>query len=243
MPFYYVANLPKNALTRASETFVSWHHLQKENAALRANQLALTTQLQQLNSLINENNELRALFHAANTDQHSNSRSLVSEIIALNTDPFDQQFILDKGSKDGVYVGQPVLDNDGVVGQVIDVTALGSKVLSISSIRSNIPVVDTRSGIRAIAKGEGYTGNLALTYVPFTSDVQAGDTFVTSGLGFKFPGGYTVGVVKSVDKLSTEKFAVIKLEPKTALNKVKFVILIWPKQNKIMQEVKDLLNK
>jgi rod shape-determining protein MreC len=228
-------------VTWTSERLVSWHHLLQENTELRAEQLIFNARLQQLDAVIRENNELRTLFNSANTDQHENVHSLVSEIVSVNTDPFDQQFIIDKGTKAGVYIGQPVVDANGVVGQVIDATALGSKILSLTSTRSAIPVVDNRSGVRAIARGEGYTGDLVLVFVPFTSDIQAGDVFVTSGLGLKFPMGYRVGTVKSAERLSTEKFAMIKLEPAAKLDTVKFVLLIWPKLSKVAEDAKALL--
>ena len=100
--------------------------------------------------------------------------------------------VLDKGKRDGVYVGQPVLDADGLMGQVIEVGSTSSRVLLVTDITHAVPVRVIRNGVRAIVEGSGKQNQLNLRQVSFTTDIKVGDVLVTSGLGGRFPEGYPV---------------------------------------------------
>ena len=131
----------------------------------------------------------------------------------MDTEPFINQIVLDKGSRDGVHIGQPVLDANGVMGQVIQVGPLTSRVLLVNDPHSGVAVQNARNGVRAIAGGDSYSGKLRLVYVSKTADIKVGDTFITSGLGDRYPEGYPVGNVVTVVKDPTHQFATIYLQP------------------------------
>ncbi|MCK4609030.1 MAG: rod shape-determining protein MreC, partial [Gammaproteobacteria bacterium] len=157
-PVQYLVSWPIEFCDWVDDYFVSKHHLLRDNAALRANQLLLQAKVQMLVALEKENASLRALLSSAS---HLKAKLLAAQILAVNADPLDQQVVLDKGKKQGVYIGQPVLDANGVMGQVIAVGPMTSRVLLVSSTRSAVPVEDSRSGIRTIAVGQE-PGNLQL---------------------------------------------------------------------------------
>jgi rod shape-determining protein MreC len=228
-PIQYSVNIPAKTIGVVADYFTSRHNLLNENARLKEQNLLLETQIQQLNSLENENGQLRELLNAAKTQPYNNDKVSVAQILTINSNPFDQEIVLDKGKNDGVYLGQPVVDADGLVGQIITVDSLTSRALLISSVRSAVPIENTRNNVRAIATGEGSSDTLSLLYVPNTVDIQVGDLFTTSGLGMKFPKGYFVGKVISVDHPTNDRFAVIKLTPSAKFNTISQVLLIWPK--------------
>jgi rod shape-determining protein MreC len=153
---------------------------------------------------------------------------LVAQLLAVATDPFVKQVVLDKGHKDKVFVGQPVLDAYGVMGQVIQVGPLTSRVLLISDSHSGVPVQVARNGVRAIAVGDAYTGKLRLMNVQHTVDIRPGDVLITSGLGQNYPEGYPVGQVTHVSKDPGLQFVTIAVEPAAHLDRSRGVLLVWP---------------
>lgn len=238
-PVQYLVSLPVEFAVWVDNYFTTQHNLLKENNELRAKQLLLEAKAQRFAALEKENASLRALL--SSSAHVTDGKVLVAQILAVNANPFDQQVVLDKGKGHGVYIGQPVVDANGVVGQVIEVGVLTSRVLLISSSRSAIPIQDSRSGVRAVAIGDGYSGNLRLIYVPDTSDVRVGDLLMTSGLGLKFSAGYPVGIVTDVTYPTDQAFARINVTPSAALNRSRQVLLIWPEQNKFSGEIKKML--
>jgi rod shape-determining protein MreC len=239
-PVQYLVNMPIEFSAWLDDYLTMQHNLLKENDELRANQLLLEAKVQRFIALEKENARLRGLLSSA---AHVDGQVLVAQILAVNANPFDQQVVLDKGKRHGVYIGQPVLDASGVVGQVIAVGLFTSRVLLITSSRSAVPIQDIRSGIRAVAIGDGYSGNLHLMYVPDTVDIRVGDLLMTSGLGLKFSAGYPVGIVTDVTYPTDQSFAKIIVTPNAELNRSRQVLLIWPTQSKLAKNVRQILRK
>jgi rod shape-determining protein MreC len=207
------------------KTTVSTHDdLVSENLNLKAEQLLLKAKLQRLNAIETENNYLKALFQSSKQIQ---GKALIAELLAVSTEPFVNQVVLNKGTRDSVYVGQPVLDATGIMGQVIIAGPITSRVLLINDPRSGIAVQSVRNGMRAIAVGDSYSGKLKLMYVPNTADVTVGDAFMTSGLGDRYPEGYPVGKVISVTKDPARQFAEVILQASARLESSRQVLLIW----------------
>jgi rod shape-determining protein MreC len=205
----------------------------KENLDLKAEQLLLKAQMQRLLALESENNQLKALLRSSTEVQ---GKVLVAEILSIDTDPFVNQVVLDKGIRESIFIGQPVLDANGVMGQIIQVGPMTSRMLLVNDPHSGVPVQVTRNGVRAIAVGDAYTGKLRLANVPQTADIKAGDLLLTSGLGEHYPEGYPVGQVTSVVKDPGLQFATILVEPSAKLDRSREVLLVWP--NKTVQAKK-----
>jgi rod shape-determining protein MreC len=230
-PIQYSVNVPSKTLDLLTNYLISRHYLLGENTKLQEQQFLLEAQIQQLRSLENENLQLRKLLNASKLPPYDNSHKvLVAQILTINSNPFDQEIVLDKGKNDGVYIGQPIIDAGGLVGQIIAVSPISSRALLVTSTSSAIPTENTRNGVRAITSGDGAIDTLSLIYTPNTADIQIGDLFTTSGLGVKFPKGYNVGKVISIEHPVNDRFAAIKLSPSAKLNTLNQVLLIWPKQ-------------
>lgn len=228
LPLQYLVDWPMQIVHWASMSFSAQQDLLEENARLRARQLLLQAKLQRLLALERENAQLRELLSSTS---RLSGKAVVAQLLAVDVDPYMQQMVLDKGEHDGVFVGQPVLDAYGVMGQVIAVGPYTSQVMLITDTRSAIPSQDNRNGIRAIVAGTGYTNELALLNTPDTTDIQVGDVLVTSGLGGTFPFGYPVGKVTSVNKSSGERFAIITVEPSAHIDRARQVLLVWPEED------------
>lgn len=224
-PIQYLVSYPIQLIDNMRNIVSTHDSLVKENLDLKAEQLLLKAQVQRLLSIESENNQLKALLSTSATVQ---GKVLIAQIMATDTDPFINQVTVDKGSHDGLFVGQPVLDANGVMGQVIQVGPLTSKVLLVNDSHSGVPVRIARNGIRAIAVGDNYSGRLRLANVPETVDIKQGDILVTSGLGEHYPEGYPLGKVTSVSKDPGLQFATILVEPSAHLDRSRQVLLVWP---------------
>jgi rod shape-determining protein MreC len=231
-PLQSIVNWPVQWIGHLETAFSSHDQLVKENLDLKAEQLLMKAQMQRWMALETENNQLKALLRSSTQVQ---GKVLVARLLSIATDPFVNQVTIDKSSRDNLFVGQPVLDANGVMGQVIHVGPLSSKVLLINDPHSGVPVQITRNGVRAIAVGDAYTGKLRLANVPQTTDIRVGDVLITSGLGENYPEGYPVGQVTSVIKDPGLQFMTIAVEPSARLDRSREVLLVWP--NKIVQYV------
>jgi rod shape-determining protein MreC len=228
LPLQHVVNFPIQFLDQLHKSFSSHLVLEQENAELKAEQLMLNAEVQRLLTVEAENARLKNLLESAAQQQH---RKLVAEIMAVNLNPFADEVTLNKGSRDEVYVGQPVIDAYGILGQVVEVSPTTSRVMLISDKRSAVPVQSSRNGVRAIAVGKGSLGSLMLTHVPETIDIQVGDLFISSGLAQRFPIGYPVGEVVRVEQNTQAFFNQIEIKPMAQLNVARHVVLLWPTFN------------
>jgi len=152
---------------------------------------------------------------------------MVTQVISTGTDPYTDQVVIDKGSVNGVYEGQPVISDKGVVGQVVAVGQLTSRVLLICDASHALPIQVLRNDIRVIAAGNGCSEDLQLEHLPGNTDIRVGDVLVTSGLGGRFPEGYPVGVVSSVKVDTQRAYTVIQARPTAGLQRLRYLLLLW----------------
>jgi len=223
-PLQFVAGLPFTTSRWLAETTNSRQTLISDNRELREQNLRLLAELQKYESLQAENMRLRDLLDSS---FKIGDRVLVAELSAVDLDPYKQQVIINKGSASGVFSGQPVLDAQAVMGQVIGTTPFSSTVLLITDTSHALPVQVLRNGLRTIAVGTGRIDELKLPYLPTNSDIVEGDLLVTSGLGGKFPPGYPVATVTRIDRSPDEPFSNVQAEPRAHLDRSREVLLVW----------------
>lgn len=223
-PFYWLADLPVRLWDGVTQQFSSRSELLAENEKLKAESLLMQRRLQKLAALTEQNVRLRELLNsAALVDE----RVLVGELIGVDPNPFTHRILIDKGERDGVFLGQPVLDARGLMGQVVEVMPYTARVLLLTDTTHSIPVQVNRNGLRAIAVGTGNPESLELRHVADTADVKEGDLLVSSGMGQRFPSGYPVAVVKEVIHDSGQPFAIVRAVPTAALNRTRYMLLVF----------------
>ncbi len=142
--------------------------------------------------------------------------------------PNQLQIVIDKGTGAGVYVGQAVLDSEGLFGQVVSVDRFTAHVLLLTDRLHALPVEVNRTGVRGIAAGTGQVDQLRLEDIPTTADVREGDLMVSSGLGGRFPRGYPVGKVTSVLIEPGAATSVVVAQPTAQLDRSRHVLLVFP---------------
>jgi len=223
-PFYWLADLPVRTWQRATEQISSSSSLVAENEKLKAEALLMQRRLQKLAMLTEQNVRLRELLNSAAL---VDDKVIVSELIGLDPNPFTHRILIDKGERDGVFLGQPVLDASGLMGQVVEVMPYAARVLLLTDVTHSIPVQVNRNGLRAIAVGTGSPEYLELRHVAETADIKVGDLLVSSGLGQRFPSGYPVAQVTEVVRGSGQPFLIVRAAPTAMLNRSRYLLLVF----------------
>jgi rod shape-determining protein MreC len=224
-PIQSLASLPSDVTDWFGEYFQDRKTLQEKNSALETTNLLNHMRIQKMQALERENMRLRELLGSSFRLQE---RVLVAELLTIDLDPFSQQVLIDKGQRSGVFVGQPVLDATGVMGQVTEVTPFSSRVVLLTDPGHGIPVQVNRNGLRAVATGRGLSDILQLEHLPHNADVRVGDLLVTSGLGGRFPSGYPIGAVVSISYPQGKAFADIRVKPAANIESSREVLLVLP---------------
>ncbi|HCH33592.1 MAG TPA: rod shape-determining protein MreC [Oceanospirillaceae bacterium] len=222
-PVQWLVDVPQRSWTWLDERLQARDELIAENKQLRAQALLAERRVQKLASLTVENFRLRDLL---NSGERLDEKVMVSELIGTNSDPFVHQIIINNGFDSNVFVGQPVLDATGVMGQVTSTSAFTSRVLLITDADHAIPVQVNRNGLRSVAYGRGHYDYLELEDLADTADIEVGDILVSSGLGLRFPKGYPVAEVIEVRHLAGQDFAKILAKPTAQLSRSRHLLLI-----------------
>ncbi|WP_085611328.1 MULTISPECIES: rod shape-determining protein MreC [unclassified Pseudomonas] len=224
MDAYWITDLPGRLWEGIASQFGSRTELVAENEKLKSENLLLQGRMQKLAALTEQNVRLRELL---NSSALVNEKVEVAELIGMDPNPFTHRIIINKGERDGVVLGQPVLDARGLMGQVVELMPYTSRVLLLTDSTHSIPVQVNRNGLRAIASGTGNPERLELRHVADTADIKEGDLLVSSGLGQRFPAGYPVATVKEVIHDSGQPFAIVRAVPTAALNRSRYLLLVF----------------
>ena len=222
IPVQYVADFPHRGTAAVVDFFSTRIQLMHRNTELERRLLLSQAESARADALQSENDRLRELF---NSRPRLPDDVLIAELIAVNMDPTRQEIVVDKGTADGVAVGQAVIDSGGVFGQVVEATPFTSRVLLVTDPMHSIPVEVVRSDVRTIASGGGQGPHL-LDNISVTTDIAVGDMLVSSGLGRRFPFGYPLGVVELIDSDPAQPYAQVTWVPSAGLDRSRLVLVV-----------------
>lgn len=226
-PLQIAAEMPGDAAEYLQQYFNRGELINK-NKALSQKVLLLRGQLQKLAALQAENERIRALLASASSlDQNV----LIARILSVSPDPYRQYVKLNKGSMDGVFVGQALIDAHGIMGQVTDVTPLDARAILISDANHGIPVELNRTGLQTVAQGTGRSDELQLPFLANNADIKVGDLLVSSGLGGRYPADYPVAKVTHVTHNPGEEFLDVTAQPTADLDRGREALLVWNSQD------------
>lgn len=220
-PLWWLAGLPGRIGDNVRDDAATRSQLARENRTLRNALLISGARHARLQAAAEENARLRGLLGAA---QRGRLDVQLAPILNIDLDPTRQRLVLDLGRREGVRIGQSVIDAGGLLGQIIAVTPTTATVLLLTDPDHAVPVAVTRSGVRLIAYGRG--DRLELANVPLSSDVKIGDTLITSGLGGRFPAGFPVGTITALRPDDSRAFLVGAMTPAAQLDRGRDVLLL-----------------
>jgi rod shape-determining protein MreC len=224
-PLQYLVDVPSRIEMWTRHTLAAREALVEENRRLREQHLILRARLQKLSALEHENTRLHELLKSSS--RLKRDRVLVAELLAVDLDPFRQRVVINKGTNHGVYVGQPLLDARGVMGQVTGVNPLSANAILISDPSHALPVQINRNGLRMLAFGTGNAELLSLRHLPVNADVKMHDVVSTSGLGGRYPPDYPVARITRVERRLGEPFATVEARPFARLDQSREALLVW----------------
>ena len=181
-------------------------NLKKENDQLKLNNV-------EMKKIENENNSLRKKLEIK--EEYKYFKMISGAVIVRNQSNWQESFIIDVGSKDGIKEGMPVITKDGLVGQTVSVTEDTSKVMTILDPSSSVSVEIGSISQTAVCKGE-YSlkgkSELKLIYIPIDAEISPGDIVYSSGISEIYPKGLPVGKIVEVknNKNEINRYAIVE---------------------------------
>lgn len=222
-PVYRVAALPSDVARAGRLAIATQSHLVDENRNLREALLLAQVRLNRMSALAAQNERLKKLL---DVQKELGLGVQLARLIDIDLDPFRHRIVLDAGSVQSITVGQPVLDAQGIMGQIVEVLPNTSVAMLITDPTHAIPVTIERTGLRTICYGTGAIDRLQLPNIPISADIKVGDTLVTSGLGGRFPAGFPVGEILEISNDESGMFAAAIARPEAALARSGEVLLL-----------------
>jgi rod shape-determining protein MreC len=223
-PLQLAVSSPSAAWNWLQESFATRDALRSENNRLRVQARAAELRAMRYEALERENAQLRGLKDALPS---VSERWLVAEVVNVQLNSLRQRVLLNRGGSNGVFRGQAVLDERGLLGQTVHVGPWSAEVILITDPEHAVPVQVERTGLRTIAVGAGDTASLALPYLPANADVKPGDLLITSGLGGVFPAGYPVARITEVHRDAIQPLAQVRATPLGRVDLDREVMLVW----------------
>lgn len=241
-PVMFISTIPREMIRGVTGSMEMSSNLQTDNESLRQENLLLHSRLEKLHSLEADNRRLKRLLGQS---EQIAEHVLLAELVEVSLEPYTQKISLNKGSSDDVYVGQPVINGDGVIGQVVHTSQFQSTVTLLTDPGSAIPVMVMRNGLRGVLFGTGVRNKLAMPYLTADADILVGDLLISSGMGGRFPTGYPVATVTEVRQDPSDEFLTINTLPVTQLDHGREVLLIWPEstEDQAMPELENLTDE
>ena len=230
-PIDYVSTIPRQIVEASVEESQIKATMEDKIKTLEDENLKLKIQLQEYQSLKDENSRLRKISKASTK---ISEKQTLAKVINNKAHPSKKIITIDKGKKDGIFIGQNVLGLKGLIGQIIESSYLSSKVLLISDLNSNIPAQITRTGEKIIIKGKDKSDELDIPFAPINMDLKLGDVISTSGMASRFKPNIPIGKISSINNDKERKFANVTVSPYENIGNSSELILIWdykPKEN------------
>lgn len=222
-PVQMAALVPRDVVLGVGNYFSSISALEKQVRDLKLEQIASAQMLQQAQLNIAENNQLRKLMEAR---EHVPVKTKLAEILYDTRDSATRKIVLDRGIQDGVELGRPVIDNQGVVGQVTRVFPFTSEVTLLTDEEQAIPVQVLRNGVRSVAYGRGKGGTMELRFTEPSADIQIGDVVITSGLDGLYPAGLAVARVTLVERNAHGPFGRVVCQPLAGIERNRQLLIL-----------------
>lgn len=223
-PFQFVMLLPRDAARQLTDWLDTAARIRAEDEADQLRRIEMAHLATYASRVAEENSQLRRLLGVS--EERVVNEPVLVELLYESRTHFDQRLIIDKGSRAGIVAGNPLIDEQGLVGQVVRAGALTSEVALITDKAVSVPVQVLRNGLRAIAFAGADPGKLELRFVPADADILVGDLLVTSGIGGWFSAGVPVARVEQVDSDQASGYAQVVLQPLAGLERNRHFLVL-----------------
>jgi rod shape-determining protein MreC len=222
-PLQLASNVPVHIYTSVKNYLKHQGTLIEANKQLEEENLVLRAKVVNYDALLSSHNQLKATQQLM---RDLPSSPVVAEVKLTQFQTFAPRFQINKGQRDGLILGQPVIDDKGLLGTITHVDDHTASVGLISDDGFITPVENARSQERALLYGDA--GDVKLAYLSKNADIQEGDMYVTSGLDGVYPKGIAVVRVLKVDRKVGSSFVVVDAEPVSEIHHSHYVIVLRP---------------
>jgi rod shape-determining protein MreC len=226
-PIQYGTTQLAQGVSALLQEYVYLVDVKRDNDRLRAENARLFEDNNRLMTAATENRRLRRLLQLRD---ELRGNLLSAQVIGKEVSPYFRvtRVVLDRGERDHVKPGMPVLTADGLVGQIRRTYSRYADVLLTADKTSAIDVVVQRNGARGMLKGTGSEENYVcqLEQLSRDDDVKPGDVIVTSGLGQRFPGSILVGEIKEVTRREFGLYQEATVMPAVQFSRLEEVLIL-----------------
>lgn len=222
-PFQRTVFAPIDVVRKVNDWLDAANLIRKENEVLQRQHIELAQVLAHATQLELENAQLRRLLGIV---ESTNESAIVVEVLYEPRNLTNKHLVFNKGSNSNLTPGMPVIDESGLLGQIIRVTPKTSEAALISDSKISIPVQISRNGLRLIVSGSGYSNNMEIRYMTADSDIEIGDTLITSGIGGIYPAGLPVAKVINIDRDHSSGFLRAIAKPLSKSNRYRHFLVL-----------------
>ena len=226
-PLYNLSSIPRNIITSFMKEQEDIEILNSQIKDLKAENMSLKIKLQEFDSLKEENERLLAI---EKKSLASTKKQKIAKVLNNSASPTRKIAIIDKGQNDGLFKSQNVIGVNGLIGQIVELNMMSSKIILINDINHNVPGNISRTGEKVIIAGSSGDYDLMIQFTPIDTDIKVGDIITTSGVAGRFKSNIPIGKVVSIKKDPEKKFSEIDVKAFENLNNLSDVILIWDYQ-------------
>tara|TARA_Y100000766_G_scaffold284456_1_gene303032 strand:- start:4039 stop:4887 length:849 start_codon:yes stop_codon:yes gene_type:complete len=232
-PLYNLSSIPRNIIISFMKEQEDIKILNSQIKDLKAENMSLKIKLQEFDSLKEENERLLAIEKKSLT---STKKQKIAKVLNNSASPTRKIAIIDKGQNDGLFKSQNVIGVNGLIGQIVELNMMSSKIILINDINHNVPGNISRTGEKVIIAGSSGDNDLMIQFTPIDTDIKVGDIITTSGVAGRFKSNIPIGKVVAITKDPEKKFSDIDVKAFENLNNLSDVILIWDYQPSIEPE-------
>lgn len=226
-PLYNLSSIPRSMITSFMKEQEDIKILNSQIEDLKAENMSLKIKLQEFDSLKEENERLLAIEKKSLT---STKKQKIAKVLNNSASPTRKIAIIDKGQNDGLFKAQNVIGVKGLIGQIIELNMMSSKIILINDINHNVPGNISRTGEKVIVAGSNGDNDLMIQFAPIDTDIKVGDIITTSGVAGRFKSNIPIGKVVSITKDPEKKFSAIDVKSFENLDNLSDIILIWDYQ-------------
>ena len=218
-----VVNDVVTSITNTISDFANIRDLQERNRDLERSLARLQAELVELREVEHDYARISALLNY--TSNTANREYVTADVIGLDTSGYMRTMHINRGARDGVAVGMPVLTELGLVGRVTKVRATFSEVMLINDPNSNVNARLQNTRADGTVRGQ-LSGSLRMELIPRGAEVTPGELVVTSGLGGNFPPGLVIGQVTSVRQFEFELFQEAEVRSLNDFDRLEIVLVL-----------------
>lgn len=226
-PLQWAVLKPVQWVSATNRQFEDLATAQRNEAEARRRLVLQSERASQADALARENARLRNLLELR---QNAPTPGRAAEVLYDAADPYTRKVVIDQGQVHGIAAGSPVIDEQGVLGQVTRVMAFSSEVTLVIDRDLSIPVQNTRTGARSVAFGDAgpHSAGMELRFTAANADVREGDLLSTSGVDGVYPAGLPVARVDRIDRRADSAFARIHCVPLARVGAARYVMVLTP---------------